>query len=366
MWEATWTLVHSRPLGVGPSGFMDAVPGALNARWYRDQPADLVLDSPHSLVLQLWAAGGPVLLLLACIGIGLLVMAAWPRLRILRSTDVSAKATRPGEVDWGGAALLGLPGYLVVLLTHFTGPTTTLAAAAFAGAAVPLAATRAVAKRRGARTNRQGLRGPLEPGRLSRRDRLWVGCGTVVSVVLVFGAIAEVPLRSAIVALERGDVASAETSFGTALVLRPWSRPDTALTALHAYAAMARNGDEGPARHSLHWTAVSGSVLDHSPVGLGDAGSVAEAAGDLTEADRYFTAARRLAPYDPLLMLRHGVVAAERGDSTRAEGLFRRAAAIVPNSPDPWRNLAVLYGQLGRSVQQQEAAAEAERLQSSP
>lgn len=73
-----------------------------------------------------------------------------------------------------------------------------------------------------------------------------------------------------------------------------------------------------------------------------------------------------LAPHDPVLTQRHGVVAAKRGDVDRAEALFVEVTRIVPQSPEPWRNLAVLYGLTGDTTKHAQAQAEADRLAVAP
>ncbi|MFC7491264.1 MULTISPECIES: O-antigen ligase family protein [unclassified Knoellia] len=342
VWRETWGLVASRPFGVGPSGFVDAIPSAHTVAWFRTQPTDLILDSPHTLPLQLWAAGGLTLVVLALIGLGLLARPVARRLTVLHR--------HPGG-DLSAAAMIGLPGYAVVLLTHFTGPTTTIAAATLLGAALPLAVT-----------------APSPPNRLSAQAPAlhspwgYASGSALVATLLTLGAVAEVPLRVGIDAVAAGDTTRADAHFTLATRLRVWTADDIALTALHAYAAAGRNGDQALGAHGITWVGRVG-LLSSSPAALGDAGSVSELAGNLAEADQHFAAARVLAPRDPVLTLRHGVVAAERGDLVRAERLFVEVTRTAPKSPDAWRNLAVLYGLTG-DAQQANAQARADELAS--
>ena len=324
MWRESWALVATRPLGVGPSGYVDAIPSAHTVAWFRTQPADLILDSPHTLPLQLWAAGGPALVVVALVGAWLLARPAARRLAALRGD--------PGG-DLSAAALIGLPGYAVVLLTHFTGPTTTIAAATLLGAALPLAVAAPSTSTRPVRAAAQKT-WPYAAG------------SALVATLLTLGAVAEIPLESRHRRRRCRRPDKADAAFTLATRLRPWTADDVALIALHAYAAAGRNGDQALGAHGTTWVGRVG-LLSSSPRALGDAGSVSELAGDLAAADRHFAAARRSHPMTRCSTLRQGVVAAERGDLVRAEQLFLEVTRTVPVSPDAWRNLAVLYGLTG-------------------
>ncbi|MDT0213225.1 O-antigen ligase family protein [Rothia sp. ARF10] len=340
-WRESWTLVARRPLGVGPSGYVDAIPSAHTAAWFRTQPPDLVLDSPHTLPLQLWAAGGPALVGTALIGAWFLVRPAARRLMVLRRGTGGALPA---------SALIGLPGYAVVLLTHFTGPTTTLTAVAMLGASIPAAPA---ASSLPGRPSRQVL--------VSHSGWPYAVGSALIAAILTLGAVAEVPMRAGIDGVAAGDTTRADASFALATRLRPWTSDDIALSALHAYAAAGRNGDHDLGAHGMRWVGHVG-LLATSPWALGDAGSVSEFAGDLEAADRHFADALALAPRDPVLTLRQGVVAAELGDVDRAERLFIQVTHVVPRSPDPWINLTVLYGLVGDSTRQAHAQARADEL----
>lgn len=63
LWDRSLGLVSADPVfGVGPSGFVDALPAYLNAEWARSVGDSFPADSPHSWPLQLLAAGGVPLL----------------------------------------------------------------------------------------------------------------------------------------------------------------------------------------------------------------------------------------------------------------------------------------------------------------
>jgi len=335
LWRAALDLVRHHPLGVGPSGFADAVGSVLPASWYGTQPSALVIDSPHSLPLQVLVAGGP--LLLAALGwlAWLWARAAW--------TVARGPALVPRS------AVLAVPGYLVVLLTHFTGPSTTLPAALLAGAALPLATH--PARSGGARA------GTVARALSSRAAR---AAAALLALVLAIGATAEIALRSAIASAQHGDPRAAADRFRLAETLRPWDRSDIAAAAVHAYAALARSGDRAAAAQGLTFTGEV-SALGSSPVLLGDLGSLRDAAGDLAGADRELTAALALDPHNPDLLLRAGVVAGERGELTLAESRFLEVTRTRPDSPDPWTDLAVLYRLAGRSADAAAAETQAAR-----
>ena len=59
MWTQAWEVFQASPLlGVGPSGFADAVTSRFADDWYLRASTELVLDSPHNVLLQVLVAGG--------------------------------------------------------------------------------------------------------------------------------------------------------------------------------------------------------------------------------------------------------------------------------------------------------------------
>jgi tetratricopeptide (TPR) repeat protein len=237
----------------------------------------------------------------------------------------------------------GLAGYGIALLFHFTGPGHTPLAALFAGAllAVPCAV-------------------PTRPAlSMARSGSL---AAAVVAVGAALGAVAEVPLRQAVVALAAGDAASAEESFSTAQALRWWD-PAVAVTAGHAYrVAATASGDDAVLQRAEHWLTTGGDRTSRPVSVLVDLGAVREARGELPAAAEALDAALDREPAHPESLLLRGVVAARQEDYDLAERLFRAAARSDPDSPAPWDNLARVYRATGRPADARAAEAESAGL----
>jgi O-antigen ligase len=321
LWQESWRLFLEHPvLGVGPGGFGEALRAIHGSGWYAELGTENPPDSPHSWPLQALLAGGPALLGVVLVGATLLVRAALVHIRADR-----------WSLQAGLAA--GLAGYGVALLFHFTGPGHTPLAALFAGSLLA------------ARPLRRAVR-PIA-------DHLvFFGAG-LLAAVATLGAIAEVPLREAVVRLADGDGSTADEYFSTAQGFRWWDSSVPA-TAGHAFAVAGRAASDAELLdHAEAW-------LDRAPASsqaLIDLGTVREARGDLTGAAEALDAALRRDPANPEALLIRGIVAArgERWDD--AEDYLTAAAASAPDSPAPWENLA----RVRRAVGDDDAARDAER-----
>lgn len=329
LWAESWSLYLQHPLlGVGPGGFGDAVRGIHGADWYAMSGADHPPDSPHSWPLQALLAGGPLLLAVVVVLGGLVVRAAWSR------------ASDPDLLVPGLAA--GLAGYATSLLFHFTGPGHTPLAGLFAGA---LLATPAV--RRTART---------------AAERVVPLVAAVVVVVAGLGAVAEVPLRRAVVALHEGSTTEADELFDAARTLRFWDREVSAVAG-HAFAvAGSTSGDPGQLALADRWLARRLASGGTSAAVLADLGTVREADGNLADAASLLDRALLLDPHNPDFLLRRGVVAARQEDWAAAESAFLAATRGAPDSPAPWGNLARVYEVTGRGEDARRAADRADDL----
>ena len=134
-WQDSLTVLSRHPLGVGPSGFLNANAAA--------STGGETLDSPHNLVLQVAMSGGIPLVILV---VGIAIAAC---VRGLRSWG---QATRSGDAARGdliAGALAGLAGFGIALQTHFTAPSTTILAALLLGAVVSRAADSGIRERVG-------------------------------------------------------------------------------------------------------------------------------------------------------------------------------------------------------------------------
>ncbi len=272
LWSETGSLVFDHPfLGVGPNGYVDAIPAYHDARYEREVGPQNPPDSPHNWILQAASAGGVVLALLAVALAGWTLHAGWRAVR--RETG--------GEAIIAAGLLAGLAGYAVTLLFHFTTPGTAPLAALYAGALLS-----------------QPVRG--ETGRSVTLRRVAAGAYGMLAVVLVAAAFAEIPLRQALVRAAAGDLAAANHDFGLARTLRPWD-PGVAQIATHAYAVLAAHGVSQAATLGSPW---AGRELDGYPdsvQGLQDAAVIDRALGRRAAAQAELRAAQRLEPENPLL-----------------------------------------------------------------
>ena len=217
-------------LGVGPSGYLDAIPAYHDSRYERRVGPLNPPDSPHNWILQATIAGGVPLALLAIVLAGLTLQ------RGLRATRRQATG---GEAAAVGGMLAGLVGYGTALLFHLTSPGTTPLAALLAGAQLAT----------------HPLPAPADAGSLRRPMRLTARAALVTLVIVLTGAaFAELPLRSAIDAAATGHFDTANHDFRAAQLLRPWDAEIDAMAA-HAYATLASYGIAGAAEQGAPWAA---------------------------------------------------------------------------------------------------------------
>jgi O-antigen ligase len=159
----TARLVASHPLlGVGPSGFVDAIPAEHDQRWDREIGSANPPDSPENWLLQVASSGGIPLLAIALALTTIVIRRALRSVRIAPTTQTRAELV---------GLLGGLAGYAVTLLFHFTSPGTTPLAALFAGALVAAPGRYAVPPRRAAATVGRRRRGRCRPRIRTTRPR---------------------------------------------------------------------------------------------------------------------------------------------------------------------------------------------------
>ncbi len=274
LWSETLELVRDNPLlGVGPSGWVDAIPAYHDRRYEREVGPANPPDSPHDWLLQAAAAGGVGLAVIA------VILAAFALRRGARA--VHAQPTEGERVAFGGL-LAGLAGYTVALLFYFTGPGTTPLAALFAGVLIAAPPAAPVAVR-----GYSWLRGLL------------VAAYAALTVVLVSGAAAELPLRSALLQAAAGNLAAADRDLHTAGDLRPWDA-GIAQIATHAYAVLARLQYSGASRFGVPWAIKELAAYPDSIQALEDGATLEATAGNATAAARLLSRARRLEPDNPV------------------------------------------------------------------
>ncbi len=325
-WAGTLHLIGQHPLlGLGPSGFVDASPSVQSAQYVRLAGAAR-LDSPHSLPLQIVDGGGAVLLLLVAV-------LGWFLFRsILRSR---------GDVvngPWVIGAAAAIAGWTTCLLTHFTAPGSTPLFCLLAGSLLGEARSRPV-------------------GLVVRR--MGAAAATVLGVGLLLAAVAEVPLRDGLVALQGKDGPTAVHDFALAHALRPW---DADLDAQIAHALIA---EPQPGQSSSVVDGYLGrarAVLPKDPWVLADSGLHAGQAGRLGDALAFLDHAHRLAPNDAEVYVIRGQVRARAKNTSGAIADLRASATLSPNSAFPLRLLAIVYRQAGQTTLADAAQARAATL----
>jgi O-antigen ligase len=297
LWADTVDLIREHPwLGVGPSGYFEAIAKFHGASWVREVGVANPPDSPHLWLLQAAAAGGLPLLLLALALAAVVARRAW-------------HAVREGNDFAVGAAAAGL-AYSVVLLTHFTTAGTTPLAAFIVGGLIARPAT----------------------SQAAWWQRAVAACAAVAALWAVTGACAEIALQDGVEAAARGDVTGADHAFDIARQWRPWDA-DVALLAAMALAEPASSGDPGAIEATLGWADRNLATVPNSrgakiarAVGLTRSGRFSASIGLLGEV---ITAA----PTEPQAYIERAIAHLGAGDIPAARGDITRAEHLDPHSP---------------------------------
>jgi O-antigen ligase/Flp pilus assembly protein TadD len=325
-WSDAWQLIEQHPiLGVGPSGFLDASPATQSAAYVR-LAGSTQLDSPHSLPLQLAAGGGVVLVVLAAL-LALLTLRGFLSLR----RDVTQTA-------WALGVAAALAGWGTCLLTHFTAPGSTPFFLMLAGSLL--------AERSSALSNQV-------------RRRAVAGLAAGAAVLAFLAAVAEVPLRTGLVALHQGRVSQAEGLLAQAHALRPWD-PD--LDAQIAHALIIQPQPSATAATINEYLVPAQQSLPGDPWVLADRGLFTAQQGTPAQALTLLDRAIRLAPNDPGIHLLRGQVRAHANDVNGAAKDLRTSASLSPHDPVPLEVLASVYQRAGLLKEAELALAESRRL----
>jgi hypothetical protein len=325
-WTETLHLIAAHPLlGVGPSGFVDALPSVQSAQYVRLAGTER-LDSPHSLPLQILDAGGVVLLLIAAVLVWLLIRSI---------LTLRADAT---DGPWAIGAAAALAGWGTCLLTHFSAPGSTPLFCLLAGSL--LAEPRA------------------RPVRVVARRSAAAGAA-VLGTVLLLAAFAEIPLREGLLAIQGGDGPAAVHDFALAHTLRPW---DADLDAQIAHALIL---DPLPKPQDTLVDAYLGRAAAAFPDDhwiLTDAGMHAGQKGELVVALADLDHAHAVAPNDPEVYLIRAQVRARSDNTAGAIADLLASARLTPTNPAPLRVLASVYRQVGQAKLAENAQAQASAL----
>ncbi|CAN5256038.1 hypothetical protein BH11ACT5_BH11ACT5_19100 [soil metagenome] len=323
VWQESLAVALAHPvLGVGPSGFLDAIATVHDSRWFSSVAPGTTLDSPHSLVLQVLVAGGILALLVAAAFGALAIVTVVRRVRADRAGS--------GRV----LSLFCAIGTLVIgLLLNPSSASVVLVLALLVGALVGVAPA---APRRGLRVT------------ATAATALWLALvtSTLAGEIAVGVAVAST------------DAVGADRAFAVATSLRPWDI-DTPVIAAETLTARLDGGDETAAAAAARWSAAALEAAPRSLSAARAAITTALATGDLATADSVTAAFRELAPLDPWIAHRSGVVALLEGRFDVAEGELHAAAGLDPIWAAPWETLAYLYQQEGRMDEAARATDEA-------
>ena len=337
-------------LGVGPSGYVDAVTAAHSLRWQQQVGSLNPPDSPHSLPLQALLAGGIPLLLLALLLIGLIGLIGVRAVRASALTTVSKD-----RADLPVSAVAGLVGAGTALLTAFTSPGIVGLFGLLLGALMATVENRAPRR--------------LQSNSVVIGVRSAQGALILAVLILAGASFGEWPMAAAVERALAGRPAAADADFRTAHSLRPWDG-DVALIAARTLAASGDQAQQaGQAelaadfgRRAVIWARQAlDSTPDSQEAGL--ALAVGYAAQSNWGASRMeLDLLLNRAPDDARLRLRRGVDAVHLGDLAAAETDFLAAARSSPNDPVPWRDLAIVYRNGGRTADADRAEARAAQL----
>jgi O-Antigen ligase len=296
LWGETLRLVSNKPLlGVGPGGYLDAIPAYHDKAYERQVGPRNPPESPHNVVLQAADAGG---IALAGLAIALAVLIGRAGL-----------TTRRGQATGGEEALVigmlaGLAGYGVTLLFFFTTPGSTPLAALMAGALLsePLTERRSVKSSvsppdsRGRAAAARGLTVRLAGPAL----RIWQVVLALLVVILAAAAAAEIPQRSAITAVASDHFPAANKDFRLAHDLRPWDGNVDAVAA-HAYATLVRDGIASAAPAGMPWSTQELSAYPDWVQALADGAAIDAGLGRLRSAKALLSRALARDPENPEL-----------------------------------------------------------------
>jgi tetratricopeptide (TPR) repeat protein len=312
-WQLTADLLRDHPLlGVGPSRYVDAFGRYESVQWSRFTGPAVFADSPHNMVLQVWATGGVALALVAAAIVVVVVRRG-------------LAAARESALGLGLAAAVG--GYLLAMLANFTIAGSTCLAAFLAGALVAV---------------------DPRPERASRvRERWVVVVGSSVAVataVALFAACAsEIRLADGVKALDAGDLASAQRDFAQARELRPVD-PDLAMLEAQAYAAAA---DAGMPEAVAPAARLARRSLAHTPQTYASRLSLAVAdllAGRPSRSQERLDRLVRDYPARAELYLERAIVRARSGDRAGVLEDLTHAHQIAPRDPNVARLLRKVRG----------------------
>lgn len=308
IWQETIGLLAKQPvLGVGPSGYLDAIAAEHGSDWYASG-SGTVLESPHNWLLQLASAGGILLLLCGLAFVAYVGAAAFRRLRPGgRASPNRTAASEAGALNLVGA-IAALAGLAIGLLTHFTGAAVGITAGLLIGIVVAVSPRIEPAWWRAGRSAALGL---------------W-------ALALVLAVAGDVALQRAVTA---PTLAEAEAGFERAAALRPWDADVTSIAA-QVLAAHADQGDRAAAVAAVRWADRSLALVPRSTVTRMAAAVALRGSGEpasLTRAIELLEELTAEQPADPQPVLQLGLAFAAAGDLDAARAAWQQVLVLRPD-----------------------------------
>lgn len=309
LWGESWELVVDHPwAGVGPSRFVDAIGRYHDDAWVERVGVAAPPDSPHLWLLQAWASGGVVLLVLA----------------VLLAVLVARSGVRRVRADPSSLGLLcAVVGYGIVLLTHFTTPATSCWVMVLLGALVAVPPS-------------------------DRTGRGAAVLASSVGLVAVAGAAcallfvrSDVRLLDGVEAAAVGEVQAADEAFEDAFGARLHDG-DVAMLAAQALAGPASAGSTEAADSTVVWAERSlRGTPDTFASGL--ALAVAEVSqGRLGEAERRLDALTERFPTEPQAYTQRSIARFGQGRLDEALADLDEAQRLDPDAVEPARLRAAM------------------------
>lgn len=348
IWRTTFDLLRGRVVsGVGPSGFEDAINRYLPVDWFATVGEGAVLESPHNVVLQVASAGGVGACALMAGFVAATVISGRHRCRSGAGVDSSACVQLNSDLHEG--SMLGLIGWVVALLTHFTSPGNTILPAMLLGGllAVPAvpASVRPARSSRGA--GRSAATNMARDGR-AHSPAWWA----VLAVVAVWtagtvGAVAgDYALGRGVTAVSAGRSGEASSAFGLASTLRPWDC-DIPLIASESFAAILDQGAEpetSTVDAASDWSQAAVDRLPRSVRALKARAVARQYRGDAAGAIEDLKVAAGYAPTDPQVFQRLGALQAVTGNVEEGLRSVEWAAHLDPGNQNIAQTLGYVQG----------------------
>jgi hypothetical protein len=351
IWRSAWQVLSEHPLlGVGPSGFLDAVPATYDPAGGSTLGITSVLDAPHSWPLQFALAGGWPLLILA---LGAAVAVVVIGLRAWWTSAGSSSGFLAG-------ALAAIVASGIGLLTHLTSPGDAILPCFLIGVLIarPTVVVAEVVAAAGSVSGaaRVATRIPIRiPTRAVQRIALGVW-----ALFLLVAAFSEIALQSALDEIPR-NAAVANSELENIQAVRFWDA-DLSSIAAESFAAATDQKIPGSPALAVSWALRSQRITPGTQASLVALGVGETAGGHLAAGASALSDAVRGDAANEQAFYRLGVTRALQKNYPASRGDLVAAAKLDPTDAAPWDALAYVYQQLGSKSQADAAHARAVAL----